>query len=998
MGRKPFLFRCGDEGDADEASKRARLAVIGERCWKEEMNESTNRWETRQKGHRNKGSFGDNDENAKTVTGIVGESVAFQLMFSSPFETITWLRTKGKGVDTVGILKQGEKCLSIISLISLQGRLNVSEDCKTIEILHLQEEDSATFRAQVQIPEKKELLNFLFRLQVFRHLLDSDVQIHCKAIGNETWRLNCYAGELEEGVTFQMVTNGQKEHSGRTLDVYNGRGKGENLTISCTARNPISTASSTQPLWDLCGTFGEEDENAENVTGTLGESVAFQLKFSSPFEIIAWQRMKGKDVDTVGVLKPGEKCLSIISLISLQGRLNVSEDCKKIEILRLQQEDSATFRAQVPIPQKKKLLIFLFHLQVFRHLLNSDVQIHCKAIGNETWRLDCSAGESEEGVTFQMVANGQKEHSGRTLDVHDGRGKGENLNISCTARNPISTASSTRPLRDLCGSFGEEDKNVENVIGILGESVAFQLKLSSPFETITWQKTNKKDFDTVGVLKPGEKCLTIITLISLQGRLNVSEDCKKIEILRLQQEDSATFRAQVPIPQKKKLLIFLFHLQVFRHLLDSDVQIHCKAIGNETWRLNCSAGESEEGVTFQMVANGQKEHSGRTLDVYDGRGKGENLNISCTARNPISTASSTRPLRDLCGTFGEEDENVENVIGILGESVAFQLKFSSPFEIITWQRTKGKDVDTVGVLKPGEKCLSIISLPSLHRRLNVSEDCKTIEILRLKQEDSATFKAQIQLPKKKELLIFLFRLQVFRSFGEEDENAQNVPGILGESVTFQLKFSSQFETITWQRRNKKDFDGVAVSKPGEKCLSIITLRSLQGRLNVSEDCKKIEILRLKQEDSATFRAQVQIPEKEIPLNFFFHLQVFRHLRDSDVQIHCKAIGNETWRLNCSAGESEEGVTLQMGANGREEHFGRLLDVQDGRGKGENLTISCTARNPISTASSAWPLRDLCEEEPSCGVPSWMMVARFVAGAVVALLCAALLVWHNTGTG
>ncbi|XP_067328709.1 uncharacterized protein [Anolis sagrei] len=885
MGRKPFLFRCGDEGDADEASKRARLAVIGERCWKEEMNESTNRWETRQKGHRNKGSFGDNDENAKTVTGIVGESVAFQLMFSSPFETITWLRTKGKGVDTVGILKQGEKCLSIISLISLQGRLNVSEDCKTIEILHLQEEDSATFRAQVQIPEKKELLNFLFRLQVFRHLLDSDVQIHCKAIGNETWRLNCYAGELEEGVTFQMVTNGQKEHSGRTLDVYNGRGKGENLTISCTARNPISTASSTQPLWDLCGTFGEEDENAENVTGTLGESVAFQLKFSSPFEIIAWQRMKGKDVDTVGVLKPGEKCLSIISLISLQGRLNVSEDCKKIEILRLQQEDSATFRAQVPIPQKKKLLIFLFHLQVFRHLLNSDVQIHCKAIGNETWRLDCSAGESEEGVTFQMVANGQKEHSGRTLDVHDGRGKGENLNISCTARNPISTASSTRPLRDLCGSFGEEDKNVENVIGILGESVAFQLKLSSPFETITWQKTNKKDFDTVGVLKPGEKCLTIITLISLQGRLNVSEDCKKIEILRLQQEDSATFRAQVPIPQKKKLLIFLFHLQVFRHLLDSDVQIHCKAIGNETWRLNCSAGESEEGVTFQMVANGQKEHSGRTLDVYDGRGKGENLNISCTARNPISTASSTRPLRDLCG-----------------------------------------------------------------------------------------------------------------SFGEEDENAQNVPGILGESVTFQLKFSSQFETITWQRRNKKDFDGVAVSKPGEKCLSIITLRSLQGRLNVSEDCKKIEILRLKQEDSATFRAQVQIPEKEIPLNFFFHLQVFRHLRDSDVQIHCKAIGNETWRLNCSAGESEEGVTLQMGANGREEHFGRLLDVQDGRGKGENLTISCTARNPISTASSAWPLRDLCEEEPSCGVPSWMMVARFVAGAVVALLCAALLVWHNTGTG
>nr|XP_060614458.1 SLAM family member 7-like isoform X2 [Anolis sagrei ordinatus] len=203
----------------------------------------------------------------------------------------------------------------------------------------------------------------------------------------------------------------------------------------------------------LAGSFGEEDENVENVTGIVGASVAFQLKFSSPFEIITWLRTKGKDVDTVGVLKPGEKCLSIISLISLQGRLNVSEDCKTIEILRLQEEDSATFRARVQIPEKKELLIFLFRLQVFRHLLDSDVQIHCKAIENETWRLNCSAGESEEGVTFKMAASGREEHSGRLLDVQDGRGKEENLNVSCTARNPISTASSTRPLRDLCGEL-----------------------------------------------------------------------------------------------------------------------------------------------------------------------------------------------------------------------------------------------------------------------------------------------------------------------------------------------------------------------------------------------------------------------------------------------------------------------------------------------------------------------------------------------------------------
>nr|XP_060614556.1 SLAM family member 5-like [Anolis sagrei ordinatus] len=301
---------------------------------------------------------------------------------------------------------------------------------------------------------------------------------------------------------------------------------------------------------------------------------------------------------------------------------------------------------------------------------------------------------------------------------------------------------------ELIGSFGEEDENVKNVTGILGESVAFQLKFSSPFEIITWQRTKGKDVDTVGVLKQGEKCSSIISLISLQGRLNVSEDCKTIEILRLQEEDSATFRAQVQIPEKKELLIFLFRLQVFRHLLDSDVQIHCEAIGNETWRLNCSAGESEEGVTFQMGANGQKEHSGRTLDVYDGRGKGENLTISCTARNPISTASSTRPLRDLCGKEGRR--NV--ILGVLISFVLIVIAVCVVVLYCRWRRKKGASGLGASPAEP-EECKSIYAqVGEIFQDQDVQSSRPRTAPQKKKPQASQTIYTTVEHPPKTNLL------------------------------------------------------------------------------------------------------------------------------------------------------------------------------------------------------------------------------------------------------
>uniref|UniRef100_A0A803TGF2 Uncharacterized protein n=1 Tax=Anolis carolinensis TaxID=28377 RepID=A0A803TGF2_ANOCA len=111
---------------------------------------------------------------------------------------------------------------------------------------------------------------------------------------------------------------------------------------------------------------------------------------------------------------------------------------------------------------------------------------------------------------------------------------------------------------------------------------------------------------------------------------------------------------------------------------------------------------------------------------------------------------------------------------------------------------------------------------------------------------------------------------------EEERKAENVAGIIGESVTFQLNFSEPFKSITLQRKKKQNFNNVAILKLEKNYCAVteIFFTSFEERLDVSEDCKRIKIFHLTQEDSATFRAEIPIPQKDEPLNLFFNLQVF----------------------------------------------------------------------------------------------------------------------------
>ncbi|XP_061462399.1 SLAM family member 5-like isoform X8 [Rhineura floridana] len=199
------------------------------------------------------------------------------------------------------------------------------------------------------------------------------------------------------------------------------------------------------------------------------------------------------------------------------------------------------------------------------------------------------------------------------------------------------------------GSFGEEEP--EKVNGVLGESGTFQLKTSEPFSQIAWTLNRIQGVDVLVLTKkdPKENCKLLVVSQAFEGRLNASEDCKIFQVSPLHQEDSGTYVAQ--IKQNDGNTKESFSLQVYKRLSASDLGVDCDKSGydgrNGTLRLNCSAGSLEEDVTFSWAPASKSESSGKSLVIQHNL-QDDDLNFTCTAENPVSNASKTVSLKEIC--------------------------------------------------------------------------------------------------------------------------------------------------------------------------------------------------------------------------------------------------------------------------------------------------------------------------------------------------------------
>ncbi|XP_058016852.1 SLAM family member 5-like [Ahaetulla prasina] len=203
----------------------------------------------------------------------------------------------------------------------------------------------------------------------------------------------------------------------------------------------------------------------------------------------------------------------------------------------------------------------------------------------------------------------------------------------------------------LCFSIllsGGGTSGIEELNGILGESVTFQVKTLPPFETISWNKIiSTSNARNIALVTFKEPCNIIFLHPDFQKQVNVSSDCRKLRLSPLKKEDTGRYTAGIVLPNKKSVDEF-FGLQVFVRLLDSDLKVTCtpEGTGNRTWQLNCSTGTWEDRVNISWTSSAQS--TGPTPGSSVIQFVSLDLNATCTAENPVSQASRTVSLKQVC--------------------------------------------------------------------------------------------------------------------------------------------------------------------------------------------------------------------------------------------------------------------------------------------------------------------------------------------------------------
>uniref|UniRef100_A0ABM5F4H7 SLAM family member 9-like n=1 Tax=Pogona vitticeps TaxID=103695 RepID=A0ABM5F4H7_9SAUR len=224
------------------------------------------------------------------------------------------------------------------------------------------------------------------------------------------------------------------------------------------------------------------------------------------------------------------------------------------------------------------------------------------------------------------------------------------------------------------------------------------------------------------------------------------------------------------------------------------------------------------------------------------------------------------------------------------------------------------------------------------------------------------------------------------SYGAED--AMEVTGALGESVTFQLKTSPPFELISWLKSERnKDPSNIAILMPKERCTPNILLRDFQGRLNASEDCRKLQVRDLRRGDSGRYTAFIQQEVAGNPLRETFDLRMYKRLSEADLTVRCHTTGNGTRQLNCSAGPWEDDVVVSWDDASKAELWGKSAIMEL---SGNDLNITCRARNPVGEASRTVSVQEICAglngvqvSSPLLGVTAAVLIAiKMVVSACV----------------
>ncbi|KAM9114687.1 SLAM family member 5-like [Pangshura tecta] len=189
---------------------------------------------------------------AMELSGILGGSVTFPLEIpaAEQFENAGWT-VNSKSLVTVAAGKPPSVLL--IDKKDYLGRLRILNESYSLQITHLQTNDTGQYRADVNTD--KGSVTKLFTLRVYKKVPEPAIACDSVTCENETcnYNLSCAVGDGGENVTYSWThtTGGAVVPSGSILHISLCP-RDAPLNVTCTAQNPASHSSTTTSATGLC--------------------------------------------------------------------------------------------------------------------------------------------------------------------------------------------------------------------------------------------------------------------------------------------------------------------------------------------------------------------------------------------------------------------------------------------------------------------------------------------------------------------------------------------------------------------------------------------------------------------------------------------------------------------------------------------------------------------------------------------------------------------------